>query len=360
MTSGRKILPVAEAGGSGSSLLTSGEKILLHPSRVRQLLAGAVDKVFPVSAHVYLTNSCNHDCSYCSEIVYRRDYPAKLRTDLAYSLMGQLAEVGTKSVVFIGGGEPTLHKDYQQIVLSAVANGLQVGLVTNGSRESMLEVAEHYSWVRVSMDGGTPELYSKIRRVPEDEFDKVLTHIWAMRQGCLDLVIGVQFLIATAESIDVLPAFLKRLSRAGVTYANVKVPVAFDWFSTDHMRHVNLDLPSSVGGMRVYVTHVGSEDGGGNAGLPCWASRMNATISADGKLHVCCRLVNTGQYDAAYLGDLNEQSFRDLWTSQFVVDKATGLLDPKNTRNCPECWMTRYNKALADVLPEDLASMDFV
>jgi len=339
--------------------LSGGDKILTHPDRVRQLIAGRPDRVFPVSAHFYLTNSCNHDCSYCSEIDYRKEYPAKMRTHLAVRLMGELAEVGTKSVVFIGGGEPTLHKDYPLIVQSAADNGLQVGLVTNGSRASMIEAAEHYSWVRVSMDGGTPELYSKIRRVDLDEFDKVLSNIRALRRARPDLVIGVQFLIATAESLEVLPGFLEKLSRMGATYALVKVPVAFDWFSTEHMQHVNLDLPESVNGMSVYKHDVVSE-GVGNAGLPCWASRMNATISADGKLHVCCRLVNTGQYEEAFLGDLSETSFRDLWTSQFVVDKANALLDPANTAKCPECWMTKFNKSIAGVTPEDLASLSFV
>ena len=300
---------------------------------------------------------CNQRCISCSHASpFTKPWtmtPEMLARDLA-----ALKGVAHFRVLQMVGGEPTLHKDFFQITGAAKLNGLEVGLITNGSRESMLDAAANFSWVRVSMDGGTPELYSKIRRVPEDEFNKVLANVWALRQAAPDLVIGVQFMVTSVEAVEAVPEFLERLSGLGVTYATVKLPASFEWFDASFVGRLCLDLPKQVGPMRVYETRAGGERG--NEGLPCWASRLNTIVGADGRVHVCCRLMEDGQYDNAYLGDLNEQTFRDLWTSTFVVDKAKALLDPKNTEGCPVCWMTKFNRTLSETTAEDLASLGFV
>jgi len=262
-------------------------------------------------------------------------------------------------VVFSGGGEPTLHPQFFQIVAQAKLAGLKVGLVTNGSKEAMLAASYMLSWVRVSMDGGTDELYSKIRRVKSGEFERVIANLWAMRQANLDLVIGTHFLVSD-ENLEIVPEFLKRLHGVGANYAVLKFPVATDWYKPITVSLERIKQIAEGSPLTTYFNGDPDRDPVGNAGLPCWASRLNAVIAADGKLYVCCRLVGEQRYDDALLGDLNTGSFLEVWQSEAAVAKAKSLLDAKNTESCPRCWMTRFNRTLASLSPEDLASMDFV
>jgi wyosine [tRNA(Phe)-imidazoG37] synthetase (radical SAM superfamily) len=59
-------------------------------------------------------------------------------------------------VILIGGGEPTLHKDFGEIVHTIKSKRLQVGIVTNGSRlekiEAVVEELKEKDWIRISID----------------------------------------------------------------------------------------------------------------------------------------------------------------------------------------------------------------
>lgn len=341
-----------------SDLLTSGKKILRHADRLAPLIAGDVESTVPVTAHVYLTNACNHDCAYCSEIAFRRAFPATMDRGFALDLMADLAKAGVRSVVFTGGGEPTLHADFATIVAKAHDEGLKVGLITNGSAASIVDAAPHLSWLRVSMDGGNAELYAQIRRVAPAEFDRVLDNVRKVREENPELVIGVHFL-ASRENVDVIPSFLDRIDECGATFATLKVPVAMPWFDAQRLDPEELRRVARHPRLRTQVA--GDRDEPKNAGLPCWASRLNAVIAADGCVYVCCRWVEEARYEEALLGDIREAGgFLEVWRSPRAVERARSLLDAKATERCPECWMTKFNRTIAEVQPEELVSLDFI
>jgi len=62
-----------------------------------------------------------------------------------------------------GGGEPTLHKDFEEVVRYIKSKRLQVGIVTNGSRlekvEAVVEDLEEKDWIRISIDAAGEEVY---------------------------------------------------------------------------------------------------------------------------------------------------------------------------------------------------------
>ena len=76
-----------------------------------------------------------------------------------------LREKGLLSIILLGGGEPTLHKDFAEIVRYIKQKGLQLGIVTNGSR--LFKVAEivdllgDEDWLRISIDAATEETFTR-------------------------------------------------------------------------------------------------------------------------------------------------------------------------------------------------------
>ncbi len=121
----------------------------------------------PVSINLDLTTACNYRCDHCIdwEILntkHRHDEES-LRTSLI-----TLTERGLRSVILIGGGEPTIHPGFDDTVRFLKDLELQVAIVSNGSRgDKLLEVAdvlEQRDWVRLSLDAGSDELFRAMHK----------------------------------------------------------------------------------------------------------------------------------------------------------------------------------------------------
>ncbi|MDJ0522247.1 MAG: radical SAM protein [Planctomycetota bacterium] len=112
----------------------------------------------PLSINLDLTTACNYACDHCidwdilnSGISYD---DAKLRASIE-----SMAEKGLRSVILIGGGEPTVYPKFADFAGFLKDLELQVAVVTNGSRnERILQVVERFDendWIRLSLDAGT-------------------------------------------------------------------------------------------------------------------------------------------------------------------------------------------------------------
>ena len=79
-----------------------------------------------------------------------------------------MAERGLRSVILIGGGEPTLHPGFESFVRFAKGLSLQIAVVSNGSRgDRLLEIADALGpgdWLRLSLDAGSDELFRAMHR----------------------------------------------------------------------------------------------------------------------------------------------------------------------------------------------------
>ncbi len=88
--------------------------------------------------------------------------------DTVKSSLDALQSQGLLSVILLGGGEPTLHRDFEEIVRYIKSKKLQLGIVTNGTRlkrvENVADVLEERDWLRVSIDAARQETFSKSHR----------------------------------------------------------------------------------------------------------------------------------------------------------------------------------------------------
>ena len=121
----------------------------------------------PVSINLDLTSACNFACPHCvdSKIINTGKY---LKLDDIKGTVDILQSHGLLSIILLGGGEPTLHKEFEKIVSFIKSKGLQLGIVTNGSRlsqiENVAELLEKEDWIRISIDSATEETFAKSHR----------------------------------------------------------------------------------------------------------------------------------------------------------------------------------------------------
>ncbi|HMA67849.1 MAG TPA: radical SAM protein [Desulfosalsimonadaceae bacterium] len=121
----------------------------------------------PVSINLDLTTACNFACPHCvdSEII---NSGGVLPLEEVKKSLDTLRAHGLLSVILLGGGEPTLYKNFGEVVRYMKDKGLQVGIVTNGSRlERIAEIAhllEKHDWLRLSLDAASQETFDKLHR----------------------------------------------------------------------------------------------------------------------------------------------------------------------------------------------------
>jgi len=192
-------------------------KIVHHAARVKAIGTGEVR--YPVHVQLVPTNVCNHRCRFCA---YRaHGYSSAEQFNVKdtipearlLSLVDELAECGVQAVQLTGGGEPTIHPAFNRLCQRLYEQGLEVGLVTNGSRLSStthLESMLRMKWVRVSVDAGRAETYGATREVPPEIYGQVRNGIHRLstaRKGS-EPVIGVGFVVTPYNWEEVYEAAL--------------------------------------------------------------------------------------------------------------------------------------------------------
>jgi len=121
--------------------------------------------VSPVSINLDLTSACNFSCPFCvdSKLI---NAGKSLTLEEVQKTIDTLHSQGLLSVILIGGGEPTLHKDFGEIVRYLKSKRLQLGIATNGSRlekiEAVAGVLEEKDWIRISIDAGGEETFKDL------------------------------------------------------------------------------------------------------------------------------------------------------------------------------------------------------
>ena len=122
-------------------------------------------EIAPVSINLDLTTACNFRCTHCIDWdvlnTNTRFDEAELRASIVL-----LRSRGLRSVILIGGGEPTLFPGFGAFVAFLKELGLQVAIVTNGSRgDRLLEAIpalEAGDWIRMSLDSGSNDLFRRM------------------------------------------------------------------------------------------------------------------------------------------------------------------------------------------------------
>ena len=192
--------------------------------------------ISPISINLDLTTACNFACPHCVDLQVLNTGDM-LAFENVKTMLDILHSEGLRSVILIGGGEPVLHRHFGDIVRYIKGLGMQVAIVTNGSRmNKIIEVCDcldEKDWIRLSLDAGTNDSFQIIHRPKikvslEDIYNSVrkivdinksmsigLSYI-AIWEGCK--VNGTELL----DNIDEIPKAVQLAKESGFTYFSVK------------------------------------------------------------------------------------------------------------------------------------------
>jgi len=119
----------------------------------------------PICLTWELTYACNLACVHCLSSSGRRD-PRELSTAECKAVIDELERMQV-FYVNVGGGEPTVRRDFWELVDYAVAHRVGVKFSTNGSRiddeRARWIAASDYVDVQISLDGATAEVNDRVR-----------------------------------------------------------------------------------------------------------------------------------------------------------------------------------------------------
>jgi mycofactocin radical SAM maturase len=121
----------------------------------------------PICLTWELTYACNLACVHCLSSSGRRD-PRELSTAECFALVDEFQRMQI-FYINIGGGEPTVRRDFWEILDYATARDVGVKFSTNGSRITPDVAARlagsDYVDVQISLDGATAEVNDAVRGV---------------------------------------------------------------------------------------------------------------------------------------------------------------------------------------------------
>ncbi|MEX2206724.1 MAG: radical SAM protein [Myxococcota bacterium] len=154
----------------------------------------------PISINLDLTTACNFKCTHCVDwdMLNSKDKYQEGELKDGLRLMQQR---GLRSVILIGGGEPTLYPRFAEFVRFLKELELQVAIVSNGSRGHVLLEAvpplDERDWIRLSLDSGSNELFVKMHRPadPKIDLDAICARIPEIKRANPRVRVGFSYII---------------------------------------------------------------------------------------------------------------------------------------------------------------------
>lgn len=308
-------------------------KLLYHADRLAAIKAGQTPP--PVNVEIDLSLRCSHGCSWCrfgythtrGPLAGKHSKPVGaipggdlMDGDLIDPILEQLSEAGVKSVTWTGGGEPTLHPRFDDIVRCADAWGLEQGLYTHGghiSDERAFLLKRTLKWVYVSLDECTREDFQRSKGV--DRFEQVLEGICRLVIAPGSATIGVGFLLhrRNVGQIDHMVHLGRKL---GVNYVQFRPVIAYSATEPGQLVEDVQWVNTAINGLRRYAgdSFVQADpwrfeayrDWTGHGYPTCHWSALQTVITPNGKVWRC---TDKREHAGALLGDLTEESFVAIW-----------------------------------------------
>lgn len=301
------------------------DKVYAHLDRIVAWQRGEMPP--PVTLEWDLTNRCSRGCDGCHfAYTHSRGPLAKRRsadtgdeadTTMVLRTLEEVATLGVRGVVWTGGGEPTLHPDFDAVTLFAHAVGLKQGIYTHGghiSPERGRAMRERFAWAVVSLDAHDRETYEAYKG---RGFEAACEGVRNLVGG--PCVVGVSFLVSRDNWRDA--GAMLALSRSlGASYATFRPMILFDvrtpaqasedtsWI-TDALP--TLQALSDTEGVICDVSRFTAyRDWQGRSYAACEGIKLNATITPDGRVWVC---PNRRGFAGSDLGNLHHETFAALW-----------------------------------------------
>lgn len=185
-------------------------KILDNFIYFKRLIEGRIlRKNIPLTISLSLTGNCNFRCSYC----YCNFADNKKRSDLStnwwFNLIDESAEMGTKSILLLGG-EPLLRNDIEDIVDKIKEKHIICSMNSNGSLiRKKINAIKRLDYIIISLDG-VGETNDKNRG--EGTYDLIMEGIRNLQENKIPFSLVC---VITRNNISQLDTIIKKTREIG-------------------------------------------------------------------------------------------------------------------------------------------------
>ena len=356
-------------------------KLVYHPRWVANYLDRhqqwpAAAEVVPLYVEMSPVGACNHRCTFCA-VDYIGYQTRSIAEDVLCRTLADMGALGVKSVMFAGEGEPLLYKPINAAVAAARQAGIDVAFTTNGVPITTRFIDQSLpltAWIKISLNAGTAATYAAIHRTQEKDFGRVLDNlracVAAKREKNLKCIIGAQCLLLPENSGEMV-ALAELCRDIGLDYLVVK-PYSQHRFSLTH-QYEGIDyapyaaMESALAGisgngfqvifrgqtLRKYGESMESRYPTCLATPFAWAYVM-----ADGAVYSCSAYLNDPRFR---LGDINQQSFSEIWRSPARQANYHLVRDALDIRECRRnCRMDEVNRYLDAMVRGTVEHVNFI
>ncbi|MFC1646108.1 radical SAM protein [Candidatus Omnitrophota bacterium] len=333
-------------------------KLMFHVSRVNDWLN---DKnIYPIYMEISPFGACNHRCVYCG-LDFMNYQSRYLKTPLLKSRLSELGELGLKSVMYAGEGEPLLHQDLSEIIEHTRRSGIDVSITTNGvllNEEMSERILGEAQWIKISLDATTPETFSKIHRCHPDDFNLILKNISCAvklkNKHGFSCTLGAQFLLLPENEHEVI-ACAKIAKDIGLDYLVIKpysqhIQSKTKTYNTikyenyeylaDELQKFNSGNFSAIFRIRTMKKWDKKE----KLYKRCLALPFWSYIDAGGSVWGCSVFINVQRF---LYGNIYEQTFKEIWEGEKRMQSLRWIEEEFDATNCRvNCRMDEINRYL--------------
>lgn len=352
----------------------SSLKIFHHKEALDAIERGA--RRAPFYVRLKPTNVCNHHCAYCTygsgeteqktENRNAIDHQNSIPWEKMQEIIQDMCVMEVKAVTFSGGGEPLTYPYILDAVQLMKQGNIEFSLISNGQLLCGKVAEAFYSakWIRISFDSAIEAEYMKLRNVSAKSFQTVVDNIrdFALHKDP-DCVLGINFVINKANYAHVYEAarFLRDLGVNNVKFTAV----------VDNQSHYHSEIKDDV----IKQLHRAQAELHSNSFViinsyendwmdknftaqdfpVCYTCRLVTVIAADQRVYYC----HTRAYDsAAVVGDLHQQSFKDMWFSDETARRLENLNPEQDCKNF--CAYEERNKLIQAYFDVDMRHVNFI
>ncbi len=323
---------------------------MFSPEIIQELKAGITEEIpsrGPVDVQILPVDYCNAKCVFCPFFALPQEIKEKhapgfivkknrLDPGLFFRLIDDLKEMGGTKRIHFTGGEPLLHPQLANMItyLKGKMPYCEVAVVTNGIALSNVVkdlTAAGVDRFSVSINGASAESLRKLGMGGKTALDKIISGLNTLTE--LRSQTGRPFLGLTAvltrhnyNEVEGLVNLALKLRVSSLTFLPL-VLFQFGEYKTNealalssgefHAFKEELDRMKRIAqekGIFVGMSSRWDERGCISAGrlyqeISCYSGYTFALVCSDGKILPCCNCLEA-------LGDLNNQSFKDIWHSE--------------------------------------------
>jgi radical SAM protein with 4Fe4S-binding SPASM domain len=288
----------------------------------------------PISISFEPTTSCNLRCPECPSGLRSFTRPTgMLGKALFQNVIDQLAP-SLSYLTFYFQGEPYLHPDFLDMVQYASRKGIYTATSTNAhyltEERARLTVESGLDRLIISIDGTTQDTYQSYR--VGGNLDKVLEGArnvlaWKKKLKAKTPHVIFQFLVVKPNEHQI-PEVYALAKELGVDQVLLKTAQIYDYENGSDL------IPTHDKYARYYQKGDGTYGIKNSLDNHCWKMWHSCVITWDGKIVPCCF-----DKDAHHvLGDLNQQSFEEIWQGPAYQDfRATLMRSRSEIEMCKNC-----------------------